>query len=77
MDSDDGPVEATDAPRTLPEFAAMSFAVARPAGGLAQPMPPTLVPVRAYAGETEEEALERQGIKGVELGRELTFIHLD
>jgi hypothetical protein len=40
-------------------------------------LPPAIVPVRAYAGETEDQALARYHIDRNQPGREIVFVHLD
>jgi hypothetical protein len=39
--------------------------------------PASIVPVRTYAGETEDQALERHGIDRSQSGPEILFVHLD
>ncbi len=40
-------------------------------------VPASIIPVMAYAGETEHEALKRYGIDHDRFGAEIVFVHLN
>jgi hypothetical protein len=45
--------------------------------GMPAPVPASIVPVMAWAGETEDEALKRYGIDDDRPGTEIVFLHLN
>jgi hypothetical protein len=46
-------------------------------GSAPAPVPASIVPVMAWAGETEDEALKRYGIDHDRPGAEIVFLHLN
>jgi hypothetical protein len=77
MIPEDQAADKSEAAPAASELATVSFAYAEAFNSRAQSLLPVIIPVRAYDGETEEQALKRQGFDASRPGVELEFVHIN